>query len=110
MMRLHACARCGGDLLFEEDVWGGSPTFVCLQCGNTIAPGPPAVVAAPILQPHRTYRIPRRRSSSTSEANDGDAGSTIRIHLGAAGTARQPRSRHRRILAGRRRYGQLRFW
>jgi hypothetical protein len=62
MIRLHACTRCQGDLLFEEDVWGGPPALVCLQCGNTIALGRPAAIAAFTLRPQGSHRSPRRRS------------------------------------------------
>jgi hypothetical protein len=61
MMRLHGCPRWQGDLLFKEDVWGGPPALVCLQCGNTIALGPPPV-AAFTLRPQGSRRSPRRWS------------------------------------------------
>jgi hypothetical protein len=61
MMRLRACPRCRGDLQLEQDVYGGPPTLVCLQCGNVIAPATPATVAAHVLQPEGTHRTSNPR-------------------------------------------------
>jgi len=38
MIVLKACTRCGGDMLYEQNV--GLPDLVCLQCGYRVTMTP----------------------------------------------------------------------
>lgn len=70
-MMLHkSCPKCRGDLGLEQDIYGGPPDLICLQCGYTPRPqerfallsaqlARPGDSAAPtVLQP----RVARRAS------------------------------------------------